>query len=163
MDRVALEILTVELRQDATVVADAVRLARVRLEESHDGHLEACGFELQRLYNVLEKAFERVCTAFENHFDKQADYHERLIQRMVLEIPGVRPAFLPRAAQDGIRELKAFRHVFRHAYELRLRKDRLAELVSLAENAAAAFPTWSGDFVARVKAELPPSQIQANE
>ncbi len=102
--------------------------ARQRLSESHPAHLEACGYELHRLYNMLEKAFERVTDTFGNHFDKRGDYHERLIQRLSLDIPGVRPTFFPVPERANVRELKSFRHIFRHAYDLQLRSDRLAEL-----------------------------------
>ncbi len=154
MDRVALAILTTELERDSTVLAEAARLARERLRVPHPGHLEACGYELNRLYNVVEKAFERVCMAFENHFDKRGDYHERLIERVSLEIAEVRPAFLPAAERQAVRELKSFRHLFQHVYDLHFREDRLGELVTLAEHVAVAFPVWVRDFSGKVRAEL---------
>ena len=54
MDRLAFQILTRELADDATVIARAAELAKQRFDEVHPGHLEACGFELNRVYNVLE-------------------------------------------------------------------------------------------------------------
>ncbi len=74
MDRVALHILCRELREDARVLGSAAQRARERICDVHPGHLEACAFEINRAYNVLEKAFERVCMAFENHFDKQGGH-----------------------------------------------------------------------------------------
>ena len=157
MDRLALQILTRELADDATVIARAAGLAKQRFDEVHPGHLEACGFELNRVYNVLEKAFERLAEAFENNFEKRGDYHERLVQRLALDIPGVRPAFFPAEERPRIRELKSFRHLFRHAYDLELRADRLVELVEIGQHIAQAFPSWCDKFVAAVRTQLPES------
>src|SRR5437868_1156927 len=52
------------------------------------GHLEACAYELARFYNILEKMLERICDGFENHLEKRGDYHERLLQRLNLELKG---------------------------------------------------------------------------
>ena len=162
MDRLTLQILDRELAEDAAVMSQAAGLASQRFHETHPGHLEACGYELNRLYNVLEKAFERIADAFENHFDKRGDYHERLIQRLALDIPGVRPAFFRVQERAAIRELKSFRHIFRHAYDLQLRADRLRELVEIGERVTAQFPTWCDEFVQSVQRELtkPPRSDQ---
>jgi hypothetical protein len=45
------------------------------------------------------------------------------------------------------------RKVMRHAYELTLRADRLAELARLAEQMAADLPQWCADFGEKVRAE----------
>ena len=155
MDRIGLAILERELEADATVMAEAAQLASERLADEHPGHLAACGYELNRFYNVLEKSFERLCVAFENHFDKTGEYHERLLERVGLDLPGLRPRFLPPEFRSRVRELKGFRHFFRHAYDPVLRADRLAELVDGARAVAAAFPSWVRGFTAAVGAALP--------
>ncbi len=156
MDMVALRVLETGLPEDARHVANAAARAGDRLEEAPSAaSLPACGYELNRAYNILEKAFERVCDAFENHFEKRGGFHERLLERMRLDIPGVRPAFVPATAQSALRELKGFRHVFRHAYDLDLRRDRLEELVRHATAVARDFPGWIGAFCAAVRADMP--------
>jgi hypothetical protein len=154
VDAVALQILHEGLKQDAAVIAAAAERARARLSGGHPGSVEAAGFELQRAYNVLEKALERVCESFENHFEKTGDYHEKLIERLSLALPEIRPAFLPQSARTVVRELKAFRQLFRHAYDLELRRDRVEPLVANAAEIAAEFPRWIETFVARVAADL---------
>ncbi len=153
MDRIGLAILEQELKADATVMAEAARLADERLRDEHAGHLSPCGYELNRLYNVLEKSFERLCEAFENHFAKAGDYHERLLERMSLDLPGIRPRFLPPEFRSPVRELKSFRHFFRHAYDPILRSDRLAELVAAATGVSDALPTWIRGFCDAVRRE----------
>lgn len=150
MDTVMLHILCRELEEDHKVLLDASAKAAERLVARHPGHLEAAAFELNRAYNVLEKAFERVCGAFENHFEKRGDYHEQLISRISLEIPGFRPAFLPPKSRPDVRELKNFRHIFRHAYDLELRADRVSELAGIVLKLTASFRTWIEEFEANV-------------
>ncbi len=51
MDRLRLEVLAAELREDEAVIRRAAALAHARLADDHPGHLEACGFELHRAYS----------------------------------------------------------------------------------------------------------------
>ena len=153
MDALGLTVLLTEMEPDCGVVADAAGKAKTRLRETSPGHLEACAYELSRLYNVLEKMFERICEEFENHFEKRGDYHEKLIQRLTLDLEGIRPRFIPKNRIQGVRELKGFRHVTRHAYDLVLKEDRLAELVSTADEVAAELPAWCIEFGQKVRAE----------
>jgi hypothetical protein len=153
MDAAGLTVLLAELHADCSVATDAGRKAGLRLRAPSPGHLEACAYELARLYNVLEKMLERICEAFENHFEKRGDYHEKLIQRLNLRLEGIRPAFIPAGRAAEVRELKGFRHVMRHAYDLTLRPDRLSELVSVAERLVDELPAWCAGFGREVRAE----------
>ena len=146
MDAVGLIILERELAADAAVLHDASGKARERQSKPGPGSAEACAYELARFYTVIEKSFERVCTACENHFTKDRAYHERLLQRIALDLPGLRPAFLPRSEVDALRELKGFRHVVRHAYDLTLRPARLDDLTAMAQHAASEFSRWIATF-----------------
>jgi len=146
MDALGLTVLLTELEVDCGVVADASQKSTARLREKHPGHLEACAYEVARLYNVLEKMLEQICVEFENHFEKRGDYHEKLLQRLSLNLEGIRPAFIPRNQIQNIRELKGFRHLTRHAYDLVLKEARLTEIVGLAEQVAREVPTWCREF-----------------
>jgi hypothetical protein len=152
MDPIAIQILADELHKDASVLAGAAARAREHFAEPSTGRLAAAGFELNRLYNVLEKSFERICEAFENHLEKRGDYHEKLIERMQLGLTGIRPAFLDERSLRPVRELKGFRHLFRHAYELELDSTRIDALIIHAETVASAFPEWRAQFLRDVRA-----------
>jgi len=151
MDPVAIQILEDGWRKDARVLAGAVDTMRSCLAEDAGGRLAATAYELNRFFNVLEKSFERLCETFENHFEKGGSYHERLIERMELEISGIRPAFLPPEALPAVRELKGFRHVMRHAYELELDPDRIATFVDDADTVSRSFPGWCEAFLREVR------------
>lgn len=153
MDALGFDILVREIRADHVVLSDAVDKARTRLSERSPGFLEAAAFELGRHYNVLEKIFERVCDGFENHFERRGDYHEKLLQRMALSLPGLRPAFVPSSALADLRELKGFRHLVRHAYDLCLREHRVRELADIATRITEALPAWVEAFGNEVRRE----------
>jgi hypothetical protein len=153
MDAAGLTILLKELEADCEVARSAAKNASILLEGGASGHLEACAYELGRLYNVIERMLERVWIDFENHFEKRGDYHERLLQRLSLDLPGVRPAFLPKDQLPMLRELKGFWHLMRHAYDLVLRADRLAELSQLAKQLSGNLPSLCRDFVQQVRVE----------
>lgn len=84
---------------------------------------------------------------------KELEADERLIQRLALTLPGIRPAFIPKDGVRAVRELKGFRHVVRHAYDLEFREERMKELGALAEQLAVQLSVWSADFGKRIKAE----------
>lgn len=153
MDAVGLNILLEELLADCEVAQDAARKASFRSKETSPGHLEACAYELARFYNVIEQMLERICESFENQFEKRGDYHERLLQRLSLDLQGIRPAFIPKARVPDLRELKGFRHLVRHAYDLALRADRLTELVRIAQEISAELPAWCAAFGNKVRTE----------
>lgn len=96
MDASGLTILLKELEADCEVALQASQKAVQRLQEGVPGGLEACAYELSRFYNVFERMLERICEEFENHFERRGDFHERLIQRLSLELEGIRPAFIPK-------------------------------------------------------------------
>lgn len=153
MDASGLTILLKELEADCEVARDAAQKAGERVQLDYPGHLEACAYELARFYNTLEKMLERICDSFENHFEKRGDYHEKLLQRLALDLDGIRPAFVPKNRVGDLRDLKGFRHVMRHAYDLTLRPDRLKELCRLAEALATDLPRWCGKFADKVRSE----------
>lgn len=153
MDAVGLEILERELTADRQVLRDAAKKASDRIGETHPGHLEACAYELARFYTVFERMLENICEAFENHFERDGDWHERILTRLSLDLPGLRPALIPESAVASLRELKRFRHVIRHAYDLTLRQDRLRELTELAAATSSALPAWHAEFLAAVRRE----------
>ena len=55
-------------------------------------------------------------------------YHRELLQRMHLDIPGIRPRLLHTPGYQLLNELRGFRHIFRHAYDYELDEVRLGQL-----------------------------------
>lgn len=151
MDRIALQILEDSWKQDARVMHRATETLAARLGEQAEGRWAAAAFEINRIYNIMEKAFERLCEAFENHFEKTGRYHDSLIERVTLDLQGIRPAFLPAEAVRDVREIKGFLHLFRHASDLDLDPVRVEAAAENATRCVARFTGWCEVFLAKVR------------
>ena len=152
MDDVALLTLTRELRKDCEIAVAAAGLARQRLAENSPSGCEGCAHHLVRFFNVIEQMPLRVAKAFENNIDDERGWHAELIRRMTLEIPGIRPALWPESLAHPLRELRAFRHVFTHAYDLVLDPDKLRLLLKYSGNVAPEISQLTQRFVQAVAA-----------
>ena len=95
MDAVGLEVLMRELAADCAVLAGAAANAIQWIGQPAPGRLEACAYEMNRFYTVLERSLERVCENFENHLEKSGSYHEKLLQRLALGRGGKRSGSYP--------------------------------------------------------------------
>lgn len=101
------------------------------------------GYTLHNLYSALERLFERIARTFENQVEDVSRYHAELLRRMMLDVPQVRPAVLSRASYDLLNELRAFRHLFRHGYEVELEPERVERL---ATRVCAGWPAIRNDI-----------------
>lgn len=147
MDDIALLVLSRELQKDREVVAAAFALAEQRWKERTPAGLEGCAHHLARFFNVIEQMALRIAKNFENTIDDEKGWHADLIRRMTLEIPGVRPALWNESVVQPLRELRAFRHVFTHAYELTLDPDKLQLLLKYAGAINGGLATLINQFV----------------
>jgi hypothetical protein len=146
MDELKLAVLRAEVSEDCRVLKQTAPLARQRLGQAAEGEMEACAFQLARLYNIIEQMALRIAKAFENNIDDEEGWHMELIPRLSIEIPGVRPPLIAVDLLADLQELRAFRHVVRHAYNLTLRKDKLLPLIDAAERAAKGIPAACESF-----------------
>ena len=107
---------------------DMKRRAGIIASEERDMATAALGYTLHNLYNAIENYFLRIAKFFENSLQQDA-WHKDLVNRMAMELEGVRPALFSTEELHSFHELRAFRHVFRTIYDSRLdpRKVALAE------------------------------------
>lgn len=152
MDDIALQTLRGEML-DCRVAADAFRKARDRFSRSDEVGYEACAHHLGRMFNAFEQMGLRIAKAFENNIDDEQGWHAALLKRLALRIEGVRPALIPPELKLPLTELKAFRHVIVHAYELELDPEKLKLLLGYAERVAAQLEPMTKRFVEAVAAE----------
>lgn len=89
---------------------------------------------LENYYTCLETVFLRISQHFENRLDP-ARWHNDLLQKMTLEIEGVRVAAVSEAAYPPLFELLKFRHFKRYYFELEYDWDRLDYLVAKVRQA----------------------------
>jgi hypothetical protein len=150
MDAIAVQTLREEMLDDCRVAREAFAKAVVRFERREEVAYEGCAHQLCRLYNAIEQMGLRVAKAFENNIDDEQGWHSALLNRLAIKIEGVRPALLPQALKLPLRELRAFRHVFVHAYELELDPEKLALLLKYARSVVEALPGLVDRFVREV-------------
>ena len=152
MDDVGLETLSNELKTDCGVAAGAFATAAARIEEGTPSGVEGCAHHLARLFNVVEQMSLRVAKAFENNIDDEKGWHADLIRRMTISIASVRPALFPQELAQELHELRMFRHVFNHAYDLRLDPEKLRLLLKYAGVVTPRLPSHVRQFVEGVAA-----------
>lgn len=112
----------------------------------------ALGFTIHSMYGVAENYFLRVSKYFENGLPPER-WHRALVEKMALDIPGLRPALLEDEGdlRDAM-ELMKFRHRFRNLYGEDLDPDKTAAVQERAERFFGRFQTIHGSFKARLLA-----------
>ena len=153
MDRVELQTLADEIRQDVVVARTALQTAEARFRERSTIACESCAFHLTRCYNVIEQTALRVAKAFENSIDDEKGWHTGLIRRLSLRIQGIRPPLFSDDIRQPLHELKDFRHVVVHAYELELDPEKLALVLKYARQVTDRLPDLVEEFVRSVARE----------
>ncbi len=82
---------------------------------------------MANVYTCLETVFLRISRCFENSLT-QDRWHQDLLQKMTLDIPGIRPRVVGDPTAALLAELLKFRHFKRYYFELEYDWDRI-ELV----------------------------------
>lgn len=124
--------LTAELLLDGDILDELLATnerAHLRVLNGASDSLDfaALGYTIHNIYGVMENACLRISKFFENGLPPEA-WHRELLNRMLLDLPKTRPAFLDRDSYLVIDELRGFRHVFRNLYNRPLDPDRLSLL-----------------------------------
>lgn len=160
MDNIGRITLEAEVASDVEVIIEAIGLARQRFDKGPGSGHESCAFQLVRLFNVLEQMGLRIAKAFENHIDDERGWHAELIHRLSIEVPGVRPALYTKEILPALRDLRGFRHVITHAYDLDLDPDRLGLVLKHAESLCKHFPNLTTTFFETVHKQESPLEQQ---
>ena len=154
MDRIGLITLRAEVEDDVRVATEAATFAADRLRQGGASGHESCAYQLVRCFNIIEQMGLRIAKAFENHIDDERGWHAELVHRLSIEVPGIRPALYQSDILPALRDLRGFRHVITHAYDLALEADRLTIVVRHADEAACLLPGMVGRFFETVAVEL---------
>jgi hypothetical protein len=100
-------------------------------------------------YTALETLLERVARQLDAEVPTGDRRHRELLAQCTVEVPGVRPAVLPRDVRGDLDALLALRHFLRHAYgadldeqRLRIEGDRLLKLTPIVTSALDAFEAF---------------------
>lgn len=126
-----IEIYYVDYTRDWSEAVPDTREARIILAEI-----------IANYYTCLETIFLRVSQFFENELAADR-WHAHLLDKMMLDIPGVRPRVLSEESHAALRELMRFRHFKRYYLEFDYDTDKL---VFLRKKLDACRKTVSADL-----------------
>lgn len=154
MDEKQLSILRSEIEYQIGIIEtifDKIADRRQYINEVRG--LESLAYQLHNLYSAFEDLFLIVAKHFENTIGDESRYHIELLQRMIIDIEGVRPPLLKRETTNWLDELRAFRHVFRHAYSYELDKKKLQLVIEATEKLNECYKDDIARFLKRLKEE----------
>lgn len=132
MDAVRLSVLRAEVRGQLNKIERVVVILEERASEwapNDAATVESVAYQVHNFYSATEDLMKIVANAFENSITDLSQWHTQLLNRMTLEIEGVRPALLTTETAALLHELRAFRHLFRHAYSTTLDFSRVEQNV----------------------------------
>ncbi|MFO8043467.1 MAG: hypothetical protein R6U25_09720 [Alkalispirochaeta sp.] len=145
-----------ELEGDASEIERVMarnRTAWERIEYGADDPVDwgALAFTIHTVYGVLENYFLRVSKYFENNLPADR-WHQPLVEKMALDIPGVRPALLLDPVHKAhIKEIVRFRHRVRNLYGEDLDPEKTTHVQHNVETFFSAFPQIHRDFIAKLR------------
>ena len=152
----SMQALIQELESDATEIGRVLErngTATARIEQGANDPVDwgALGFTIQTLYGVLENYFLRISKYFENNLPPDR-WHMTLVERMRLEIPDVRPAFLQSFEEERqVREILRFRHRLRHLYGEDLDPAKTMALQKTVQSFFQQFPSLHNGFTDKLR------------
>lgn len=97
-----------------------------------DCYLDSVALNLHGLYSGLERLFEQIATTIDQRLPQGADWHQRLLEQIASEQPGLRPAVVSTSSYQWLDECRGFRHVVRNVYAFHFNADKLKGLVEKA-------------------------------
>ena len=72
---------------------------------------------------------QKIASEIDKSVPGGANWHRELLDQMVLEINGIRPAVLSTETKEKLEDYRGLRHVVRNVYTFRLNPEKLAVLV----------------------------------
>mgnify|MGYP006305400629 CR=1 FL=1 len=96
-------------------------------------------------YTCAETLFLRISQFFENELNSER-WHSNLLEKMTLQIEGVRNAVISETTEADLAELMRFRHFSRYYFELEYDWDKLDYLQKTFNRASESLPKDLGTF-----------------
>jgi hypothetical protein len=143
--------LAAELQLDFSLletlaVKHAKAVERTRQSPEDDLLWAATGYTIHNIYCLFENYFLRISKFFENGLDSSS-WHAELVDRMCIDIPGLRPRLFNESFARRIDTLRRFRHAFRNMYQSELDPRRISILNDDVPAIIADFKLWHNTFM----------------
>lgn len=155
--REAVLTLIAELEGDATEIERVLAHNREAWERVSAGasgpvDLGALAFTIHTIYGVLENYFLRISKFFENNLPANR-WHRELVEKMTLDIPGLRPALITNVNEKSqVLDLVRFRHRVRNLYGEDLDVKKMRDVQKSLQGFFGAFPKLHGIYICKLKA-----------
>ncbi len=111
------------LEQQRQAYADFLEHDAPKLERRRSAAMLHAAF-LTDYHTCAETCFWRIAQYFENHLDGHR-WHKDLLDRMRMEVPGLREAVMRDEVHDALLELMRFRHFRRYYFEMNYDMEKL--------------------------------------
>ncbi len=152
MDSNKLTLLSVDLNAQMSnikVIHQKIVARSTRLQSDDETILESIAYQIHNLYCATEDLLKIVAGYFENNISDSSQWHSLLLQRMSIEIPNIRPAFLTSKTYSILNSLRGFRHFFRHAYGATIEYDQLKSNLDKSLNLLANLESDLSQFITK--------------
>jgi hypothetical protein len=154
-DRARILELLAHCQADLTAMEQAaaeVAALRAQTPRPGEGSREVIlyGYNLHQWYNAAENALLRIARHFGNEIER-TEWHRGLLERLQLEVPGLRPRLIGEASFEHLNALRGFRHVFRHTYGYALKWSLMEPNVERLPAAHQAFTADLNRFFAYLR------------
>jgi hypothetical protein len=162
MDSNRLTLLTVNLNAQMTnirAIHQKIVNRSTRLQSDDEAILESIAYQIHNLYCATEDLLKIVAGYFENNISNSSQWHSLLLQRMSIEIPNIRPAFLTSKTYSILNSLRGFRHFFRHAYGAAIEYDQLKSNLDKSLVLLANLESDLNQFIAK----LSPQELELED
>ncbi len=87
--------------------------------------IRAIGSILHDFYCGTERIMQRIAVNIDEDIPQGVDWHIRLLNKMAVEIPDIRPVVISETLKDNLKEYLRFRHLFRNVYGFELKWDKI--------------------------------------
>lgn len=117
-----------ELTQIQVMVTETGRMLEKVQRTGDKDYLGTIALNLQSFYTAVERIFIAIAKEIDGIIPKEENWHQALLQQMVVEIPGTRQPVLAIQTQQALDEFRRFRHVVRSNYAHQLDPERVQAL-----------------------------------
>jgi hypothetical protein len=121
--------LAAELARELQSLEELVAsVASMGTQPSTPMHALALAFQLERYYTGAEALLSRALRTIDGDVPSGGSSHQEILLAASVAVEGLRPAIVSNEVFNQLRDLLAFRHYARHAYDKEPRSERVGEI-----------------------------------
>ncbi len=124
-----------------------IRSATTRPDASETA---AIGAVLQSFYNGVENVFKRIAIEVDGQLPRGEFWHKELLDRMARP-EGIQPAIISAGLHERLKQYLHFRHIFRSAYVLVLRWEKMAPLAGEVSDTLRWLKSELSEFLRQIE------------